>query len=128
MLTLFFGDLFSILTTLLVLGLLVFIALTIKNRGTITKWGRLILIFILAGTAVSAFSATRDAYMMEGALFSASSIQSTICSVAGGAIFLTGLISIFVRKQTFRRAVFHLISAFFVVQVLTIEISRAVII
>jgi hypothetical protein len=112
MFNLYFGSGISILTTVFILALLAFIAVSILQRHKISRWGRLILIFILAGTAVSAFSATRDAFMLENALFAPMSIQSLICSIAGGLIFLTGLVCIFVKRASFRIFSFHLISCF----------------
>lgn len=124
MFNLFFGDLFSALTTVFVLGMLVFATISFLKRYRIEKWGRRILVFILVGTAISGLSAMRDAYMTNSALFSVSSIQSEICSLAGGLIFLIGLAAIFIRNQKFRKMSFHLISVFFIVQVITIEASR----
>jgi hypothetical protein len=124
MFNLFFGDLFSILTTVLVLSVLVYAIATVMNREKIQHWGRRVLIFILLGTAISGLSATRDAYMTDIALFAPEGLQSSICSVAGGLIFLTGIVLLFVRKQDFRRKGFYIISALFVIQVITIEASR----
>ena len=126
MLILYFGSVISILTTVFIFALLTLVAVSIIKRKKISRWGRLILIFILTGTAVSAFSATRDAYMMENSLFAPMSIQSLICSIAGGLIFLTGLVSIFVKKQSFRRFSFHLISLLFLAQVISIEATRVI--
>lgn len=126
MFRLFFGDVISILTTVFVLAMLAFVVITFKNRGTISKWGRRILIFILVGTAISALSATRDAYMMESAVFSVRSIQSMLCSIAGGMIFLAGIVSIFIRNQKFRKTGFQIISVLFIIQVLAVEVSRTI--
>ena len=124
MLNLFFGDLFSTLTTVLVLIVLAYATMTVVNQQRIKHWGRRVCILILLGTAISGLSATRDAYMTDVALFAAEGLQSSICSVAGGLIFLTGIIVIFVRKQDFRRNAFFFTTALFVIQVITIEASR----
>lgn len=121
-----FGSIFSLLTFVFVLGLVVLMVIAIQKRNHITKWGRLIGLFIMVGTAISAFAAMRDAYATPDALFSMTSMQSNICSIAGGAIFLTGLISIFLKRQPARRVCFFLIAALFSLQVLTIEVSRLV--
>ncbi len=123
---LFFGDTISVLTTVAVLGTLALIAISFKNSREIKSWGRLILILIIVGTAISGLAAMRDAYMTAQAAFSVSSLQSTICSLAGGLIFLTGLLALFIRNQSFRRFSFHLISIIFLAQVLVIEVSRIV--
>jgi hypothetical protein len=127
MLNLYFGSLFSIITTILVLAMLIFIVHTFKTRSSVNKWGRLIILFIIVGTAISAFSALRDNYAAADALFSMTSLQSNLCSIAGGAIFLTGIISIFLRNQSLRKVCFFIISALFICQVLVIEMSRVVI-
>lgn len=126
MFNMFFGNIFALLTTVLVLILLAFISQALVRRDKIKKWGRLILIIILAGTAVSGLCATRDAYMTESALFSINSMQSVVCSIAGGLIFLAGIIAIFIKNQKFRKITFSLISILFLIQVITIEASRII--
>ena len=126
MLKLFFGDVMSVVTTVFVLALLAFAILALKNRNRITKWGRLILVFILVGTAISAFSATRDAFAMDNAVFAMFSLQSAVCAIAGAAVLLTGLVMLFLKNQGARKVGFMLISALFLVQVLTVEVSRVV--
>lgn len=122
MLKLYFDGVFSILTILLVIGLMVLVIYAFKRNAKIQKWGRLIALFIIVGTAISALSATRDGYATSEALFAMDSWQSNVCSIAGGAIFLTGLISVFLKKQ--RRVCFYLVAALFVVQVAVVEGSR----
>jgi hypothetical protein len=124
MLGLYFGNVVAILTTVFVLALMALVVLSVTQHSQISKWGRRILVFVLVGTAISGLSATRDAYMMENAMFTVSSLQSIMCAIAGGLIFLTGIVSIFIRNQKFRKTGFFLISAFFMMQVLMIEISR----
>lgn len=124
---LYFGDIFSIITLVLVLGMAAFIVLAIRNGAKVSKWGRWIALFILVGIAISALSATRDAYMTPNALIGANSWQAMVCMTCGGAIVLTGIVSIFFKKkQNVKRQCFHIISALFIIQVLTIEISRPV--
>lgn len=124
MIQLYFKDAVTTITTVLVLGLILLAGGLILKRQKVQKWGKFILIFIVLGTAVSGLSAARDLYMMDGALFTVSSFQSTVCSILGGLIFLSGLIALFFKNQKVKRCIFYLISGFFTVQVLTIEISR----
>jgi uncharacterized membrane protein len=127
MFQLFFGDPISLTTTLAVLAVLGIIALSFMKNRQITKWGRLILVVILIGTAISGLSATRDAYMTSEAMFAVESLQSTLCSIAGGLIFLIGLSAIFVKRQSYRKFGFFFISLLFILQVITIEASRILI-
>lgn len=124
MFNLFFGDLFSTLTTILVAFMLIFATTTAMNQQRIKHWGWRILFFVLIGLAISGLSATRDAYMTEVALFTPEGLQSIICSVAGGLIFLTAIATIFLRKQEFRKNGFYFIAVLFLIQVVTIEVSR----
>jgi hypothetical protein len=124
MIQLYFKDAITSITTVLVLVLIMLAAGLILKREKAQKWGKFILIFIVLGTAVSGLSAARDLYMMDGALFAVSSFQSTVCSILGGLIYLSGLVALFFKKQNVKRWIFYLISGFFTVQVLTIEISR----
>lgn len=127
MFNLYFGDLFSILSTLAVLVLTALIVYALANRQRIAHWGRLVAVFILLGTALSGLAAMRDRYMSAGALFTADSLQSTICSIAGGLIFLTGLVCLLRRRQPVRKAGFYFVSVLFAVQVLTVELTRVLV-
>jgi len=126
MLGLFIGNVYSVLTFLVVVGLVVFAFFVFKARARITKWGRLTFWFILLGTTVSGLSAMRDRYGTVDGLFAMDSMQSNICSIAGGLIFLIGFLSLIIRNQVFRKGGFHVVVSLFMVQVLTIEISRIV--
>lgn len=121
MLKLFFGDVVSIITTLLAHVLLAFLVTKIVNERSMENWGRLILLAVVVGTALSGLSATRDAFMTDSVLFALSSTQSLICSIAGGTIYLLGLSALVIRKQGWRKAVFHLVAALLAVQIITIE-------
>lgn len=124
---LYFKNLFSVLTLGLVLGMAVFMILTFINRNKIQKWGRLTALFIIIGIAVSAVSAIRDQYAAPGAVFAMTSFQSTVCSVAGGLIILMGLVSIFFKNQNIKKGMLLSLFILFVIQVLTVEISRPII-
>ncbi len=124
MYNLYFGDLWSVLTLVLVSGTLVFMAAVMRRRERITHWGRLVAVFILVGTTISAFAAMRDGYGTDNAVFSMTSAQSNLCSLAGGLIFVVGLCCLFWKRQPVRRLCFFVISVAFALQVLTIEVSR----
>ena len=124
MIDLYFKDAVTVITIGLVLAMLAFIVISIAHGAKVQKWGRLIALFIVVGLAISALSATRDAYAAPGALFAMDSMQSLACSIAGGAIALAAIVSIFLKKQGAKRVCFHIISTLFVVQVLVVEISR----
>lgn len=126
MFTLFFGDFYAAATTVTVAALLIFIVCSLYRFNTVKRWGRRIAILTLAGTGVSFLSAMRDRYAEQGALFAMDSMQSNLCSLAGGAIFLTAVISIFLKDQKKKRFCFTLISILFAFMVALIEASRII--
>jgi len=126
MLEFLFGDIYSSITTILVIGLVTY-SLAALRWLKITHWGKSIAFFILTGTFVSAMSAMRDGYAGPQAVFGMNSIQSNLCSIAGFAIFLIGLIAIFNKSQQTRKTYFKLISYLFFFQVIVIESSRILI-
>lgn len=121
---LFFGNTYSILTTIAVIGLLSFAAAKLTGKFYELSWGKAVLLFIAVGLAASFLSAMRDGYAGDDALFSMTSMQSKVCSIAGGLVILVGLLSLIIRRSAIRRAAFISITALFVLQVLVIEISR----
>jgi hypothetical protein len=124
MFALYFGNPAAAATTILLLLILFIVLAAARKRASIQKWGRLTALIVLIGTAVSALSATRDGYAVAGALFPMNGAQSLICMVAGFAIFLTGIICLFIRKQGFRRAGFFIEAFLMAAQVVTVEGSR----
>ncbi len=124
MFELYFGSAFAAVTTLLVVLMIAFILFMSRKGAGFKSWGKAIALFILVGLVVSFASAMRDGYAGPEAMFSMTSMQSNICSIAGGLVLLLGLASIFVRKQEIRRAFFFSISALFMIQVAVIEASR----
>jgi len=124
MFSLYFGSFAATLNTLLLLIILILVLLAARKRASIARWGRLMALIVLIGTFVSAMSAMRDGYGAAGALFPMDGAQSLVCSIAGGAIYLTGIVCLFWKKQSARRAGFFIASGLMALQVLVVEGSR----
>ena len=124
MLTLFFANPVSVVTTAVLIAILMIAILAFRRRLAISKWGRLLLLLILIGTAASATSAMRDSYGAEGALFPMDGMITFLCGVAGGLIYLTGLVCLFLRRQNIRRAGFFIAAALMAAQTAVVEGSR----
>lgn len=133
---LYFGSALKVQTLVLMLALAAFIAVSLARRGSVEHWGRRILILAALGLVVCTLAATRDGYHLSvqnaidgsvaAGLFTVKSVQSIVCCVCGGVIFLGGLSAVFVHNQTYRYWVFVALSAAFAVKVLTIEASRVI--
>jgi len=131
---LYFGNLLSIISTLLVIGIFIYIGVTVEKQNEIKSFGRRIAILALWGLLICIFVATRDGYVLSvqasidtgvlPGLFTVDSIQSTLCSLGGAVIAFCSLSSIFVKKQGYRKAMFFILAATILLKTLVIEISR----
>ena len=132
---LYLGSPVRVQSLLLMLALAGFIIASLVRRETVERWGWRILV-LAAGLVLCPLAAARDGYHLSvqnaidgsvaAGLFNVKSVQSVICCISGGVIFLAGLSALFVPHQTYRFWVFAVLSAAFTVKVLTIEVSRVI--
>jgi len=132
---LYFGNAPSIISTLLIIGIFIYVGITIAKQKEIKSWGKRIAILALWGLLVCIFVATRDGYDLSvqasmstsvlPGLFPLNSIQSSLCCIGGAIIAFCSLSSIFVRKQGYRKVMFFILSATILLKTLVIELSRA---
>lgn len=128
MVNLFFGDLWSILSSITLLIILIFTTLSIISNRKIELWGRRTLVLTIIGLALCCFAVMRDDYVtaLQGGegFFALDSLQVNL-SYAGGAInLIAGISSVFVKNQKYRRIMFFVLSASIIFKILIIEISR----
>lgn len=134
MFSLFFGDLWEILSTVTLLFVLGYIVLSIIKQKEIAKWGRKILFLALIGLFLCIFVAMRDEYvvsaqgMIDGTgtvgLFAIDSWQSNFACLGGAVIALSSLSSVFVRNQKYRKIMFFILSGTILLKALLVELSR----
>lgn len=130
------GDFTTTVSTILVATAWVFIIYTAIKQKEITRWGRRIGALMLLGWIICCFVATRDGYHLSvqasfddsvnPGLFTIDSIQSNLCCIGGAVIAFSGLSSIFVKNQKYRKVMFFVMSSAIIVKTLVIEISRMV--
>ncbi len=131
----YFGDTLCTLTTLLIMGVLGFMGVTIANRRKISLWGKRVGILSVWGFLACIFASARDSYYLSvqastnpdviPGLFAIDSAQSILGSLGGAIIVIFALSGLFIRKQKYRKTVFYVISAIILVKVFLIEIARA---
>ena len=130
MLNLFFGDLRSVLSTVLLLAITVYITVIAVRRNKIEKWGRWTLILAVVGLILCCLVAMRDGLVdtMQGGtgLFSLTSVQISLASVGGFVIAYSALSSIFIRNQKYRKVMFFVLSGAILCKAVLIEVSRIV--
>lgn len=130
----YFGNMLTTITTMILLAELSYISYIIYRQKEIKNWGRCIATLTMWGLLLCCFVAARDSYhlsvqasmdenVMPG-IFAIDSIQSTICSIGGGLIAFSAISSIFVKKQKYRKLMFMVLSIIIINKVLVIEISR----
>ncbi|MDV3425947.1 MAG: hypothetical protein LIR50_02005 [Bacillota bacterium] len=133
---LYFGNLSSIASTILIIGVLMYIGTTISKINEITTWGKRIAVLALWGLLICIFAAARDGYILSvqaamnssitPGLFTAYSTQSRLASMGGAVIAISSISSIFIKKQPYRKAMFFVLSGMIIFKTLLIEISRII--
>ena len=131
----YFGDTLCTLTTLLIMGVLGFMGVTIANRRKISLWGKRVAVLSVWGFLACIFASARDSYYLSvqastnsdviPGIFAIDSAQSILGSLGGAIIVIFILSSMFIRKQQYRKTVFFVITAIIVAKILLIEIARA---
>lgn len=131
---LYFGNTVTIITTLLLIGLIGFVVYSFINRNNIQFWGRRTLILTAFGLLICCFAAARDGLdktiqcTIDGncapGIFSLVSIPTIIGCVCAAIIIITGIITVFTKKQDLREMLFFVMSGGTMLKILTIEIAR----
>jgi hypothetical protein len=131
---LYFGDIVSTITTVLVLSIIIYIVTIIAKHKKIELWGRQIALLVIWGLVVCILVAVRDKYYLSvqasmdskitPGLFTIESVQSNLCCIAGPVIAFCTFSSIFIRKQNYRKIMFFVMSATIIFKILVIELAR----
>lgn len=131
---LYFGNVTSTISTILVIGILIFIGTTIAKQKKTKLWGKQIAILAIWGLLVCIVVALRDKYHLSvqasidtkilPGLFTIESIQSTLCCLGGAVIAFCSISSIFIRRQDYRKVMFFILSGTILFKILVIELSR----
>lgn len=131
----YFGDALCTLTTLLIMGVMGFMGVTIAYQRRINSWGIRVGSLTIWGFLACIFAAARDKYYLSvqassnpgitPGLFAADSAQSILGSLGGAIIVLFALLCLPIRNQKFRKAVFFVVSVITAAKILLVEIARA---
>lgn len=134
MISLYFGNVITTLSTFAVLGIWIYLIFTMYNKKKIEKWGNRVLILVFFGLLLCILVAIRDNYHLSvqasidstisPGLFTINSIQSTLCCIGGAIIGFCSISSLFIRKQKYWKTMFFILSATIIVKTLIIELSR----
>ena len=134
---LYFSNLCSTITTLMIVALLMFIGYSIHTRESINSWGIRILALFFFGLVICCFAATRDGLdktiqstidnSCSPGIFSLISLPTIIGVVCAVIIIIASIVALITKSQNVREILFYIISSSITVKILTIEISRIII-
>lgn len=133
---LYFGNVVTAATTVMILALLGFIGYLVFNRADILYWGRRSAILLVFGLVLCCFAAARDGldktiqHAIDGScapgLFPLISIP-TIVGCAGALLIIIAAIAAPIAKtQRAREIWFYVMSGGAVLKIVTMEIARII--
>jgi hypothetical protein len=125
--------LWKILSYGLLMIMLVYVIVTIRNRHKVSHWGRRLVLLWSLGLIVCIVVAMRDQYVQSvmaltdpsitPGLIAADGIQSNLCVFLGIINMLTVLTASFIKKPAYRKSMFMILVVVIVLKVLIIELS-----
>ena len=125
MIKLFFGNVPSILSTILFLVFVVFFIKTMKKTDGEKKWKKAAIITVLMGTAMSALSGIKDsvADMMTVSFEQMNPPLAILCAL-GGIALLIGVVAAFSKKEKINKGLFYTLSFIIIAKTIIVEALR----
>ena len=133
---LYFGNVVTTVTTLMILSLVGFIGYSIINRSNIHFWGRRSLFVSAYGLVICCFAATRDGldktiqYTIDGScnpgLFSLVSVPTIVGCVGAAIIIVAAIATPIAKSQHMREIWYYVMSCGVILKIVVMEISRII--
>lgn len=131
---LYFGNIVTTVTTLMILSLVGFVGYSISSRSNINFWGRRSLFVLIYGLVICCFAATRDGLdktiqnAIDGScnpgIFSLVSVPNVIGCVGAMIIIIAAIATPLAKSQHMREIWFYVMSSGVMLKVAVMEISR----
>ena len=131
---LYFGNVVTTVTTIMILSLVGFIGYSIINRSNIHFWGRRSLFVLTYGLVICCFAAARDGldktiqYTIDGScnpgLFSLVSVPTIVGCVLAVIIIIAAIATPIARSQHMREIWFYVMSGGVMLKIVVMEIVR----
>ena len=131
---LYFGNIVTTITTIMVLTLVGFIGYSLWNRNTINFWGRRNLFLLIYGLVICCLAATRDGLdktiqsAIDGSctpgLFPLVSVSNIIGCIGAAMIIIAAIATPIARTQHMREIWFYFMSSGILLKIVVTEISR----
>ena len=133
---LYFGNIVTTVTTLMILSLVGFVGYSISSRSNINFWGRRSLFVLIYGLVICCFAATRDGLdktiqnAIDGScnpgIFSLVSVPNVIGCVGAIIIIIAAIATPLAKSQHMREIWFYVMSGGVMLKVAVMEISRII--
>lgn len=133
---LYFGDVTTIATTLMILALVVFIGYTIVDRGSVQHWGMRGLLLLVFGLVVCCFAAARDGLdktiqsSIDGScaagLFPLVSIPTVVGCIGALVSIASAIAMLIVSSQQAKELCFWLMASGVAAKIVVVEIARVI--
>lgn len=134
---LYFGSTVTSVTTIMIIILIAFAALTIYRRSSIQFWGRRCAFLFIYGLVICCFAAARDGLdktiqsAVDGScqpgIFSLVSIPNIVGCIGAAVIIISAAAVPFAKTQHTREIWFYIMFGGIAAKILTVEISRLLI-
>lgn len=131
---LYFGNTVTAVTTIMIVILIAFIALSVCKRDSIQFWGRRCVFLLIYGLVICCFAAARDGLdktiqnavdgSCEAGLFSLVSVPNIIGCIGALIIIISASAVPFAKNQHTREIWFYLMSGGIAAKILTVEAAR----
>ena len=127
---LYFGNMVTTVTTLMILSLAGFIGYSISNRSSINFWGRRSLFVLAYGLVICCFAAARDGldktiqYTIDGSCNPG--IFSLVGCVGAAIIIIAAIATPIAKSQHMREIWFYVMSGGVMLKIVVMEIARMI--
>lgn len=133
---LYFGNMITTITTIMILALIGFIGYSVWNRDHINFWGRRNLFLLVYGLVICCFAAARDGLdktiqaAVDGScapgVFSLVSVPMIVGCIGAAMIIIAAIATPIARSQQMREVWFYFMSGGIALKVVVMEVSRIV--
>ena len=133
---LYFGNMVTTVTTLMIVSLVGFVGYSISNRSNINFWGRRSLFVLAYGLVICCFAAARDGldktiqYTIDGScnpgIFSLVSVPNIIGCVGAAIVMIAAIATPIAKSQHMREIWFYVMFGGVMLKIVVMEIARII--
>ena len=133
---LYFWNITTTVTTIMLLVLIGFIAVSFINRESIEFWGRRTLFLAAFGLLICCFAAARDGLHLtiqnaiDGScmpgVFNLVGVPTIVGCIGAAIIIICVVFTIFMKSQTTKEVIFFIMCSAILIKIITIEFARII--